>query len=327
MVLKIGNGSSRRNAENEEIGSIKSYLSLRYLRASAVENLTMPSKEQETAKMIELPEALTIARQMNDELKGKKIESGNRGNSPHKFAFYNREPEEYEEILAGKIVGEVKGDGNWISAPLEPGFKLVLGCMGGRILYHDFRNYQNEDTLPKKYHLMLCFEDQTYLTVTIQMWGFIKLVEESETVSFHTTLTPMSDEFTYGRFKQLLEDYEERDKKSIKYFMISGPGILGIGNSYLQDILFRAKIHPKRLVADIDGRESRGLYDAIRETMKEAIELGGRYDERDLYNNPGGYKRILDSKARGNPCPECGTPIEKIQYLGGASYFCPNCQL
>ncbi|MFC1719141.1 zinc-ribbon domain-containing protein [Candidatus Poribacteria bacterium] len=34
----------------------------------------------------------------------------------------------------------------------------------------------------------------------------------------------------------------------------------------------------------------------------------------------------MDSKAKGNPCPECGTPIEKIQYLGGASYFCPSCQ-
>jgi len=139
-------------------------------------------------------------------------------------------------------------------------------------------------------------------------------------------LTPISDEFTYERFEQLLEDYEEKDKKSIKYFMISGPGVLGIGNSYLQDILFRAKIHPKRLVADINDEECRGLHGAIRETMKKAIELGGRYDERDLYNNPGRYIRILDSKAKGNPCPACGTTIEKIQYLGGASYFCPGCQ-
>ena len=273
-------------------------------------------------KMIELPEALTIARQMNDELNGKRIESGNQGNSTHKFAWYNHKPEEYEEILAGKTVDEVTGYGNWIFAALEPDFTLVLGCMGGRILFH-----QNEDTLPKKYHLMLHFEDDTYLTVTIHMWGSIKLLGESEDVNFHTTLTPLSHEFTYDRFNQLLEDYEERDKKSIKYFMISGPGVLGIGNSYLQDILFRAKIHPKRLVVDISDGETRKLYDAIRETMKEAIELGGRYDERDLYNNPGGYVRILDSKAKGNPCRECGTPIEKIQYLGGASYLCPSCQL
>jgi len=271
--------------------------------------------------MIHLPEVLTIAQQMNDELKGKKIEYGNCGNSYHKFVWYSREPEEYEKILAGKTMGKVTGDGNWLLIPIEPGFMLLFGDMGGRILFH-----QNESTLPKKYHLMLCFEDQTYLTATIQLWGFLKLVEESEVANRHKALTPMSDEFTYDCFEQLLGDYEEKEKKSIKYFMISKSGIAGIGNSYLQDILFKAKIHPRRPVADINEKECRALYDAIRGTIQEAIQLGGRDDERDLFNNKGYYKRILDSKAKGNPCPECETPIVKIQYLGGASYFCPSCQ-
>ena len=81
--------------------------------------------------MIDLPEALTIARQMNEELNGKRIESGNQGNSTHKFAWYNRKPEEYEEILAGKTMGEVTTNGNWIAAHLTPGFALLLGDMGG----------------------------------------------------------------------------------------------------------------------------------------------------------------------------------------------------
>ena len=271
--------------------------------------------------MIELPEVLTIARQMNDEVRGRRIESGKCGIHPHKFAWYNRKPEEYEEILAGKTVGEVTGDGNWLFVPLEPGFVLLFGDMGGWILFH-----QDESTVPEKYELMLRFEGSSYLTVKIQMWGFIKLVEESEAVNYRRTLTPISDEFTYDRFEQLVEDYEEKEKKSIKYFMISKSGISGIGNSYLQDILFKAKIHPKRIVSEISDRECRALYGAITGTIGEAIELGGRYDERDLFNNPGRYERILDRKARGNPCPGCGTPIEKIQYLGGASYFCPSCQ-
>ena len=71
--------------------------------------------------MIELPEVLTIAGQMNDEIRGKKIEYGNCGNSPHKFAWYSREKDEpgYDKILAGKTVGEVTGDGNWIFIPVE----------------------------------------------------------------------------------------------------------------------------------------------------------------------------------------------------------------
>ena len=107
---------------------------------------------------------------------------------------------------------------------------------------------------------------------------------------------------------------------------ISEPGILGIGNGYLQDILFRAKLHPKRRAIDLAEWERRALYEAIRKTLKQAVDLGGRDTERDLYNRRGGYTRILHAKAKGRPCPECGTLIEKIQYLGGASYFCPSCQ-
>lgn len=269
--------------------------------------------------MLEMPEIVTIAKQMNQELKGKKIKSGNRGNSPHKFAFYNREPEEYEAILAGKTIGDVTTDGSRSFTSLIPGFILFLGWMGGRILFH-----QDESTLPEKYQFMIHFEDNTYLTVTIQMWGFIQLLDESEYISRLASgnkgVSTISDEFTYEYFKQSIEDYQEKDKNSIKKFMV------GIGNSYMHDILFKAKIHPKRIVADIDEMEIKNLYGAIRETMKKAVELGGRSDERDLYNNPGGYVRILDSKSKGKPCPECGGLIARIQYLGGASYFCPNCQ-
>ena len=68
------------------------------------------------------------------------------------------------------------------------------------------------------------------------------------------------------------------------------------------------------------------LYEAIRETLKQAVELGGRDTEHDLYNRPGRYQRVLERSKVGKPCPECGTRIEKIQYLGGASYYCPRCQ-
>jgi formamidopyrimidine-DNA glycosylase len=58
----------------------------------------------------------------------------------------------------------------------------------------------------------------------------------------------------------------------------------------------------------------------------EVTAKGWRYDEVDLHNSPGQYVRLMDAKAAGNPCPACGTTVEKIQYLGGACYFCPRCQ-
>jgi len=65
----------------------------------------------------------------------------------------------------------------------------------------------------------------------------------------------------------------------------------------------------------------------MNETLRgKTIKKGGRYDEYDLYNNRGKYIRIMDKNAVKNPCPQCGSKIEKIQYLGGACYFCPDCQ-
>lgn len=275
--------------------------------------------------MIELPEATTIARQMNDELRGKRIESGIRGASPHKFAFYTRSPEEYEAILKGKTIGPSKEDGSLILASVEPDHVLVLGGGGERILFHT-----SQDTIPKKHQLLLHFQDDTFLTVTVQGWGSVQLFHQSE-MAAHPYVgkkgpSPLSDEFTLEYLQGLFRQLAEEDRRSIKYFVISEPGISGIGNGYLQDILFRAKIHPRKRSVDITETEKRGLHKAIREILRQAVELGGRDTERDLHNRRGGYERILYSKKVGQPCPECETPIHKIQYLGGASYFCPSCQ-
>jgi len=61
-------------------------------------------------------------------------------------------------------------------------------------------------------------------------------------------------------------------------------------------------------------------------TVAEVIRQGVRNDETDLYGNQGQYKRRMDKAAAGLPCPECGTKVEKMAYLGGGWYYCPECQ-
>lgn len=274
--------------------------------------------------MIELPEAITIARQMNEAIKGKRIKSGTRGNAPHKFAFYSRTPEEYEALLPGLAIGEANDAGTAIVVRLEPDYSVVLGEGGERILLH-----QDAGTLPKKHQLSLEFDDGTFLTVSVQGWGAALLLHESE-LATHPHIapkgpSPVTDGFTLDHFLGLF-DQNDTEARSVKYFIISRPGVWGVGNGYLQDILFRARIHPRRRAVSLTDDERRALYEAIRSTLKEAVELGGRHDEFGIHGDPGGYRRILDSKSAGGPCPRCGTTIEKISFLGGACYFCPKCQ-
>jgi formamidopyrimidine-DNA glycosylase len=275
--------------------------------------------------MIELPEALVVARQLNAEIAGKRIASAVRGNTPHKFAFYSRPAEEYAAILSGKTVGEATGHGSAILVPVEPGYTLVLGGGGERILLH-----RDESTLPRKHHLLLRFQEGAMLTVTVQGWGNVLLLDESDLVEHphvgYRRVAPLSDAFTFDYFSGLFGTFEEGDARSVKYFAISEPGVWGVGNGTLQDILFRARIHPRRRAVDLTGEERQALYGAIQGTLREMVELGGRDTERDLYGQRGGYGRIMHSKSAGEPCPECGTRVVKMQYLGGACYVCPRCQ-
>ena len=276
--------------------------------------------------MIELPEASTFARQINAELKGKCIADANRGNSPHKFAFYNLPPEQYAAILAGKTLGEARVNGSLILVGIEPGHTQILGCGGERIIYHC-----STASLPKKHQLFLHFTDDTYLTVTVQGWGAALLLPQLE-VSSHRFVnlekpSPLSDDFTPDYFLELFAALAKDGSDSVKYFMISEPGVLGVGNGCLQDILWHARIHPRRRAADLSRAEQRRLYAATRESLREMVEGGGRDSDRDLYGCPGGYTRILHSKVVGQPCPRCSAPIEKASYLGGAVYSCPKCQI
>jgi formamidopyrimidine-DNA glycosylase len=116
------------------------------------------------------------------------------------------------------------------------------------------------------------------------------------------------------------------EKKSAKGLLTQDQLIPGLGNAIAQDILFTARLDPRHPVDTLDKRQLRRLYNAITRVVNEVIKNGGRYDEYDLYKNPGKYVRIMDKNAAGRPCPVCGTSVEKIQYLGGACYFCPHCQ-
>ena len=98
-----------------------------------------------------------------------------------------------------------------------------------------------------------------------------------------------------------------------------------MGNGYAQEVLFRAKIHPKRKAAEITDEEIVFLYHTLRETLQNAIQAGGSELEADLYGRPGSYKKIFGERKKALTCPVCGARIEKL-VLGSSTYFCPSCQ-
>jgi formamidopyrimidine-DNA glycosylase len=275
--------------------------------------------------MFEIAEFIILAKQANETLLGKVIQKGCLGNSPHKFVWYNRTHEEFAALTQGKKLGAAETRGKWLFIPLEPGYVLVFGECGGRMLYHP-----PDARPPDKYHLYLRFEDGSSFSAMTQMWGAMELYEKGAELNRQyikdMRVTPREPGFNYAYFDGLINSHLQGAKRSVKGLLTQEQLIPGLGNASAQDILFRARLHPRHPITALDDEQRRTLYDAIRDTVQVIVEGGGRNDEVDLYGRPGGYVRLMDKNSIGKPCPECGTKIEKIQYLGGACYFCPTCQ-
>ena len=136
--------------------------------------------------------------------------------------------------------------------------------------------------------------------------------------------SPLTDAFDRAYLDTLFDD--STPKLSTKAFLATEQRIPGLGNGVLQDILWTAKIHPKRKMGELSKSDIDRMFAAVKSVLRDMTAKGGRDTERDLFDHPGGYTTILSKFTVDKPCPACGTIIEKEPYLGGSIYVCEGCQ-
>jgi formamidopyrimidine-DNA glycosylase len=276
--------------------------------------------------MLEYPEITTIAGQMRDALIGKTVKEALWEAEGKKFVFTEETPEDFHERLAGHTITSIESISNHLYLLTDRGNCLQIGDTGGRILYHT-----DESTVPKKRDLLVSFTDGSFLSVSVQMWGFMRAYRIEDARAHQAKVLeearlPIADAVSAKDFLRFMADWEDKVRVSAKKFIISRKYVTGLGNGYVQDILWRAGIYPRCKMASLSETELTRLLDSILAVAKEAVEAGGRNVERDLYNHPGGYAPALGKATLGEPCPVCLTPIEKFAFEGGACYICPHCQ-
>lgn len=273
--------------------------------------------------MIELPEARTIAKDLRREILGKKVVEVGRMNVDHKFTFYQGNPEEYAKKLCGKVVTDIVNRNYYVEIVLEEQ-KLILRD-GAQIRY-----YPKESPRSKKSALFVVFEDGSYLDVTTLMYcvlGVMTPQELKQDPYYQLELCrpgAMEEDFTWDYFLSLIDSKTE--ELSLKAFLATKQRIPGVGNGVLQDILFMARLHPKRKIRTLQFMEKRNLYEAIRTTLKQMIEQNGRDTEKTIYGEFGQYQTKMSHKNYRHGCPICHREIVKENYLGGVIYYCPHCQ-
>jgi formamidopyrimidine-DNA glycosylase len=273
--------------------------------------------------MIEIPESITLTRQLNDTVKGRTICNVYANSSPHRFAWYYGDPDRYHDLLSGKVIDEAQSHGSMVEIWAENA-RVLLG-EGINI-----RFIAAGEKLPAKHQLHIEFEDGSSLICTVQMYGWLLAFPEGKNDNPYYLIAkskpaPLSEGFDEQYFNSLI-DSTELKKKSVKAFLATEQRIPGLGNGVLQDILFNARIHPKRKTSTLSRQEIHTLYEAVKSTLSEMAAKGGRDTEKDLFGCPGGYKSFLSKNTVGTPCPVCSTIIKKEAYMGGSIYYCESCQ-
>ena len=116
----------------------------------------------------------------------------------------------------------------------------------------------------------------------------------------------------------------------VKTAILDQRTVAGVGNIYADEALWRARIHPLREAAGLDAAEVRALHRAIRKALEVGIARQGSTlsDYRQPNGEPGGMQDEFKVYGRaGEPCPRCGTPIERIVVGGRGTSYCPTCQV
>ncbi|MDD5037748.1 MAG: hypothetical protein PHN78_00275 [Dehalococcoidales bacterium] len=273
--------------------------------------------------MIELPEALNLAGQINDAIYGKRIASVIVAQTPHKLAWYYGDRQKYSDLLVGRIIGKANAWGGMVEIKAENA--NILFGEGAAIRIHG----KNEPR-PAKHQLLIEFDDHSALSAAIQMYGGIGSFLEGELDNLYYKVarekpSPFSEAFNKAYFDSIISSPEVQ-KLSLKALLATGQRIPGLGNGVLQDILFNAKMHPKKKVSTLSEKDKEALFSSVKSTLSDMATRGGRDTELDLFGHLGGYKTILSKNTANRPCPVCGTGIKKEAYMGGSVYYCEKCQ-
>ena len=186
------------------------------------------------------------------------------------------------------------------------------------------------ETVPAKHQLRLDLDDGSTLVVAVAMYGGIQVFGDGENDNPYYRVamslpSPLGDGFDPAYFAEML-DAEGAAALSAKAFLATEQRIPGLGNGVLQDILWNARLHPRHKVGFLDDDARDRLYGAVTTTLAQMARDGGRDTERDLFGWPGGYATVMSRLTLELPCPRCGSRKVKESYLGGAVYYCPECQ-
>ncbi len=231
---------------------------------------------------------------------------------------------DFAQDLLGKSFIDIKRKGKWLIFETEDRYLLSHLRMEGKFFIKD-----NNEPISKHEHVIFTFIDNTDLRYAdTRKFGRVNLIKKEDLNK--TTIGTLGYE---PGDKELTSDYllSKFKNKSlpIKTVLLDQSIISGLGNIYVNEVLFYAKINPLKQGKEITKDECEKIIKGSDEIIKEAIKMGGttiRSYTSSLGVTGRFQQKLKVHKKEGEPCSICGTPIKNIKVGGRSTYFCPKCQ-
>lgn len=273
--------------------------------------------------MPELPEVETVRRGLQRALLGKKITGVKVKDTRLRVPV---RPKKLRRWIAEQRVVEVLRRAKYVVCRMENQSHLVIHLgMSGRILWCD-----SARPLEKHEHVRFLLENGEELRYRDpRRFGMVDAIPPGrleEYVHFRRLgVEPLSDEFN----AESLYHSARGLSRPVKNYLMDANKIVGVGNIYANEALFRANIHPQKPAGKLSYVQWQKLTAAVRLTLNTAIANGGT-TLNDFYNSDGemGYfqNHLKVYGREGESCEVCGTKVRRIVQLGRSSYYCPKCQ-
>jgi formamidopyrimidine-DNA glycosylase len=273
--------------------------------------------------MPELPEVESVRRQLEPALVGRRFERVTI-DDPRLVRPY--EPAEVAAELVRERVAAVERRGKYLVVRFESGRVLLIHLrMTGSLLHAAAGSLQDD---PHRRAVVKLDDGSDVAYRDVRRFGTWLLLEPGDAEPYLNARVgdePLDALFTAARLGERLAGR----RTSLKAALLDQRTLAGMGNIYVDEALWRAKLNPLRPAASLDRAELRRLYRAIRAALEHGLAHQGS-TLRD-YRLPDGSGGSMQDEFRvygrgSEPCDRCGTPISRTQVAGRTTWFCPTCQ-
>ena len=273
--------------------------------------------------MPELPEVETVKEALNQTVKGQTIKEIELRYEP---MVKNMSADEFKEKLINQTIQAVSRRGKYLVFHFDDYQLLSHLRMEGKYFYVD-SNFE----LNSHVHVIFTLENgKRLLYQDTRKFGtyhlYDKAIDLETTAPFQVLgLEPFATEFTPSYVKEKIQN----KKKPIKSLLLDQTIVCGLGNIYVDEVLYRARLHPLTSSSELTDKDIENVVKYTVEVLARAIELGGTTIRTfsSSHGVSGTFQNeLLVHQRKGENCYECHTPIEKIKVGGRGTYFCPTCQ-